>query len=247
MLKELIFNSARTSNTSNPTFTLRSPVYVYAYRVKSVSIPFSFYMVNSTNNTIAFRESADGTNRIATLPVGNYDASTILSALGTALSATGTQTYTVTYDEVSGRLTISAPGNFKILSASNGSTAWNVLGIDQYNDTATGISTVKLPHYVDFSFNSSILLCSNALSSEDVIYSSDESKAVVSNIPADAPAGAVIHWENHGGFLLFEESIQQVDFLLLDSATGQPIDLNGGAFTVTLSILTTADDMDYYA
>lgn len=247
MLKEVIFNSARCGNSNNPTFTLRSPLYVYAYRVKSVSIPFSFYMVNANNNTIAFRESADGVNRTATLPVGNYDAATILSALGTALTNAGTQAYTVTYDDVSGRLTISAPGNFRILSGNNGSTAWNVLGVDQYNDTASGVSSVKLPHYVDFSFNSSILLCSNALSSEDVIYSSDDSKAVVCNIPADAPAGSVIHYDNsNGGYLLFEESVQQVDFLLLDSATGKPMDLNGGAFTVILSVLTSADDMDYY-
>lgn len=246
MLKEIIFNSARTGNSNNPTFILRQPVYAHAYKVQSVSIPFSFYIVNSTNNAVAFREAADGVNRTAKLPTGNYDAATILSALGNALTSAGGQSYTVSYNEPQGTLTISAPNNFVIRSGQNGSTAWNALGISNTTDTASGLKNVTLPGYVDFSFNSSILLCSNALSSEDVIYSSGDNIAVLTNVPAVAPAGSVIHYDNPGGWLLWEDNIQSIDFMLLDSATGQRIDLNGSAFTVVLAVLTSPDDLELF-
>lgn len=246
MYKEIIFNSQRTGNTNNPVFTLRDPLYIYAFKVKECSIPFSFYMVNGYNNAIAFREAGDGINRVAYLPQGNYDAASIIPALETALTTAGTQSYTVSYSDTTGRLTISAPGNFVIRDGQNGSTAWNVLGISNTSDTASGVSSVTLPGYVDFSFNSSILLCSNVLSNEHVVYSSQDNTAVILNVPATAPAGSVIHHDNMGGYIVYEESVQNVDFLLLDSATGQPINLNGSAFTVVLSVLTSPDDLAIY-
>lgn len=245
MLKEIVFNSARTGNSNNPTFVLRQPVYAYAYKVQSVSIPFSFYIVNSNNNVLKFREASNGAEYNAVIEPGNYDAASILTALGDAMTSAGGQTYTVSYNEPQGTLTISAPGGFRILSGNNGSTAWNILGVDKNIDSASGTS-ITLPNYVDFSFNSSILLCSNALSSEDVIYSSADNTAVLTNVPAVAPAGSVIHYDNPGGWLLWEDNIQTVDFMLLDSATGHKIDLNGAAFTVVLAIVTSPEDLEIY-
>jgi len=78
------------------------------------------------------------------------------------------------------------------------------------------------------------------------VYTSQENVSVIANVPADAPAGSVIHFDNQGSYLEFEEQVQSVDFLLLDSATGHPIDLNRSAFTVVLSVLTSADDLEMY-
>lgn len=244
MLKEIIFNSARATGDPNaPVFTLRQPVYAYALKVQSVCLPFSYYSFGSNNNVLAFTESGTpGTTRYATIPRGNYDASTILNALGTAMSNAGTQTYTVTYNDSQETLSVSAPSAFTVLGGNAGSTAANALGSWWTSNSGSGTS-LTFPHTVNFNGSSSLLLCSNHLASENVIYSSQENTNVLCNIPTSAPSGSVIFYENLGGYLLCENTIQTVDFLLLDSATGLQVDLNGSPFVVVLSILTSPDDM----
>src|SRR4051812_46522188 len=65
--------------------------------LSSVCVPNGWYNINSENNIITFNEG--GSNLQATLPIGFYSASTITTAIETAMNSASTlpQTYTCSY------------------------------------------------------------------------------------------------------------------------------------------------------
>jgi hypothetical protein len=102
--------------TDWPLFQLGKPLTnVAAVKVLEAQIPFTYYLFNSNNNTFILDEwvtggTVDGTATV-TIPPGNYTSTTILTILGTLLSAASTTignmfTYTVTYNAAQMTLTI---------------------------------------------------------------------------------------------------------------------------------------------
>lgn len=77
-----------------------------------VVLPNGWYNISAQNNKIVFNEG--GLDLTATLPVGFYTASTLPSALASALNAASTLPliYSCTFTELTGLITISASGNF---------------------------------------------------------------------------------------------------------------------------------------
>ena len=93
-----------------PNFRLGFPLQnVAQIAVLEVIVPTSYYVFNSGNNT--FLLTVGATNYTVTLPVGNYDSSTLPSALVTALGAAyGAVTWTVTYSSLLNKLVVSNSG-----------------------------------------------------------------------------------------------------------------------------------------
>lgn len=245
MYREIYFNSQRAANTSCPRFTLGDQIYVHKFKILAATIPYTFYSVNASNNQVKFVEaSSSPTVKTATLsPAGNYTSASIETELASAMTAAGSQTYSCNYDDSTGKITVSAAGTFKVLSGNNGSSAWDVLGLSKTADTASATS-VTFQNYADLASNTSILIVSSSLTSQNIRYISDMSQNVLCNIPVSVRAGEILYWENvSGGWINADQSLTHLDLMLLDSSTGLPIDLNGGNFTVVLGILETADDI----
>ena len=115
--------------------------------IKDVAIPFSFYNINSTNNTFIFN---DGVNRLITLNVGQYDYSTLISELQNKMNASASLlTFTWTYNIQTRKYTInetSGPTNF-ILNFTN-SMISVVLGFNKIQYTAS--SSYVSPNVANF-------------------------------------------------------------------------------------------------
>jgi hypothetical protein len=110
--------------------------------LKSIFICADFPVINSTNNTIPFTESA--TQKTATVPAGYYTKTTLLTAIGTAMTTAsgGTNTYTVTLDSVTQSVTITAstvPFTLDWLSRSTNSMA-RLLGFAVTTNTASALT-----------------------------------------------------------------------------------------------------------
>ena len=163
---EMQFDSLDTSITPDsrarptdwPLFYLGRPLTnVAAIKVLEVQIPFSFYVVNSMNNTFLLTIASVCTNAVVTLPVGNYNTTSIGAALKTALDTAllsqgfaGAGRFTVAFSGPSsvpntGKFTfvfssgISAPMTFTFGQA-NDSGNFNprlLLGFDAGANTAT--------------------------------------------------------------------------------------------------------------
>ena len=72
----------------------------------------NWYIMTSTNRKIDFDEG--GAEISITLTNGTYNGQTLCTEIKTRMNAAGGQAYTVTYDEVTAKFTISAPGNFTL-------------------------------------------------------------------------------------------------------------------------------------
>lgn len=120
--RKIFIDSSQRSygETYNFNMLLREPIHnVKGIRLTEAYIPNSFYNVNSTfGNTITLTDGG-GTDTL-TISSGNYPISTLLSTIQTAANASGTlsQTYTLTYSGVTGKVTISCTGNFSITTTS---------------------------------------------------------------------------------------------------------------------------------
>jgi hypothetical protein len=86
--------------------------------VQSFNCPNLVYPINTFNNKLYFKE-AGGATLTATIPAGNYDGSTILTVLKTQLEIIGILTYTVSLDQATKLLSISATGNVQFVSGAN--------------------------------------------------------------------------------------------------------------------------------
>lgn len=122
---EFALDSADASGAHNssvtslnwPTFLIggKQPLEnIAAIKIVEVQIPFSYYVIDSTRNTFWVAEGNGSTpvQRLITIPVGNYTATTFGTALALALTtgASGGATYTVTYSVLTGLYTFTAAG-----------------------------------------------------------------------------------------------------------------------------------------
>lgn len=125
LIKSVNFSTllSNNSSTSNPFFYLQSPIVLAdSYCVSNCIGVNTTYNIDSRNNTLSFLESiSPGTNRTAILLVGNYTITSFLTELSTALTAAGTQAYTLTAPTLTDLITITAPTRtFKITNSLTG-------------------------------------------------------------------------------------------------------------------------------
>jgi hypothetical protein len=108
----------------------------YGVSVEEVSFPNLVYGVNSTNNTVLFSENSSATILSATIAPGNYTPTTFATAVKSALDTVGSNTYTVVYDNTSGKLAISANSTNTLLIRQVN----DVIGFDISSAFATSIT-----------------------------------------------------------------------------------------------------------
>ena len=71
--------------------------------ITNAQIPVSFYTITSTNNNVSYVKSSITYN--ITIPVGNYNSSSLISALTSSFISSGT-TVTITISSIHGKLLI---------------------------------------------------------------------------------------------------------------------------------------------
>jgi len=114
------------------------------------------YEVTAENNTLDFNEGAG--ELVATISVGSHTATEFCQALKTALDAAGALTYTVNFNRLTRKITVSATGNFSLLKTSGdhvGASPWSLMGFTQVGDlsgaaTYTGATASGDAYYPQF-------------------------------------------------------------------------------------------------
>jgi len=135
----VIDSKLRTSGTSTDFIYHidRSIERVRKVTAVTVSIPFSYWVINSNNNTLTLNDGAN----TATMAYGTYNLTNFQLALKDALNAAGINLgFNVTYSTSTGLLTISnSSTSFKINAGSDGSLA-QLLGFVADTTTATSVT-----------------------------------------------------------------------------------------------------------
>jgi hypothetical protein len=115
-----------------------------AFELSLVQIPYTFYPINSNNNTLIFNPNASG-NVTAVIPQGSYTATSFISALQTAMNAvSGGPTYTAAISLTTGQLTITqGTGNFVIVNSK--STIYPIIGYSNVDTSSANAQTSPYP------------------------------------------------------------------------------------------------------
>lgn len=124
---------------SLPDLSFHEKIENIYFSVQHAEIPNSFYVVNYTNNIIVINSVS------YTIPVGNYNANTLITALNILLP-----TYTITYSGITNRYTFNNSSTFTINTYS---TCRSVIGLGNIDQTAIlngSVYSLTLPYSVNF-------------------------------------------------------------------------------------------------
>ena len=197
--------------------------------VVSCLIPYSFYNINSSNNTLFY--SVGGINLITlTIPIGNYNVNSLLSVLKTNISSA----FTITYDNIKNKFTFTHTTNdFMFMSSS---TCLQILG---FNNNITILST---------SLSLTSINCVNVYSIRSIQVNSNlityninkvqkNNFCILCSVPITCTPFSLIEYINRTNFKtnLFLNKISNIKIKLTDD-NGNLIDLNGCHYSLTLQL-----------
>lgn len=160
--KRMFFSSEAadiTVSRGDLTYVLRQPIVVDSdtatyMTLSMLTIPNTNYNVNTTNNTYSISfTNASSVSYTNTIPVGNYTATSLATALNTSLNASNPP-LNVSYSDLTGTLTINSVSlNFALLQTS---TALKVLGFNACTTAyTTSASYLTSQRVIDLSGNRS--------------------------------------------------------------------------------------------
>jgi len=206
--------------------------------ISQVTIPLSYYQVNSTNNVIIITEVKSGvsTQFQVSIPYGNGSASTILTNIGTQLSTASPNglTYSLVLSSTTGKITFSFTGTATSVtynSTNDRFTADDLLGFYDIVDATIPSGGSYIGGIVNFSgladATAQVRLNNMAANS---IFTTETGNT--STILAQIPIGQgysfdIISWEpSHLSGSNFKSPLQQLHFQITD-VRSLPIDFNG--------------------
>ena len=184
------------SNPADAVFQLPSTIvtdhYSFQVALESVYIPNMQTPINSYYNTLYYSEaSTPSTIRIATIPSGVYNGSSFAAALQTALLASGTYPYTVSFNSITYKITITTgllPNTITVHTGAQTMHEQAGLSLGLSQNVMEGTSPVNLsgPLFLDMqaSFNS------------NSAHSGGKS-GVFARIPLSVPFGSIEYHSPH--------------------------------------------------
>lgn len=208
-------------------------------QVIKITFPFSFYTINSYNNTFQVLEAA---NTLAiTMTPGNYDSITfctmLKSVLETASAATGaTLVYTCTINDDTGILTISTAATNIGLQLALYPQSARVLGFTPANTVPAAIS-ISSDYPVQLSMTK-IFLCCNKISTQLNSYLNEFHTERILTIPLDqAPYSVITYVPQTPLFLPIQLRTTTIEFYFTDEWSNV-INWNGGTWLLEVASAT---------
>ena len=236
------------ATTDWPLFRFDTPVKRIAkMKVLEAEIPFSFYVINTENNTFTLTEVTSDT---VTIPVGNYTSVTLPTALTAALTSTslGTRTYTVTYSATTQKFTITA--NSGTFSLALNAQLQLILGMSA-TPSSSG-SVLVSPNAVQITGPNYMYLNSDQLGSLFQTYLpttatnfSPSKGPQIACIPIDVNPGEIVYYTDPAPEKWFDTQnlmqLQIFDLYWTMGNTNQKVRLNGQSFSIKLGLLLYPD------
>lgn len=215
----------------------------YNMYLDSAEIPFTFYNVDYRNNQLILFEN--DTQKIITLSAGSYTIESFIQEVKSKLQANATtgNVYDVTYNQTTGKLTISAtlgnPVNQQRLSFTLQNSAHYLLGFDdgqQYTFTTSltapnvqNIQTVYEKVYIRTS------LFTNTFDTSTGYRSDILEKIQINNLQ---PFKDTIYYRSHGSPFKTSFRTSSIDYLTvrITDARGRELDFQGHDWSLSIVV-----------
>lgn len=236
-------SDGRNENTSQgPTnfiYQLTQPVnfykrgkhYEYFTRIENVRIPISFYNINSNYSVFNWTGSTTGAVSF-TITYGNYTIDELIAEVQTQMNALDANTYSLNYDEIRQRVSITSDGVENITAISG--NGWQTIGFD-LNQTITGATTVEGNNVAFTNTAKHLKILIYNINSNNVYSNRQEGDKITNlqrvalNVPIIEVRNEYQFYENNDGYMIKLPNISTIKDLrikLLD-ARGNVLDLNG--------------------
>jgi len=196
--------------------------------IKNAEIPASFYLINEYNNIISIN------NVLYEITKGNYNIKTFITALTALLGVN----YTITYDSITLKITITSATTFTINYLKT--TMSRFLGISSTSNTTSilinGLYTITSPYVVNFLPIQKIHLRTNI--SFDNFNNYDKSNDILLSIQNNSCIlGGVILYNNNTDlkYLVNEKDVSSFTLRISDDQNRE-IDFNNCNFFLTFQI-----------
>lgn len=241
------FRQTYSPSTSDFTFNLGESLEVSEIAIKSVSMINAVYNVPANYNTLIVSNGV--TDQVLTIPVGNYDINTLMSAVGLQLTALYGGTNALVLNNVTKKI------NFQTTTAlyfkrSPDSPLAVSLGL---GDDIEGINT---PYYpvapatnVDAPFLPSLegennyhIVSSTIGQGQGSLLNNNSKKPIILTIPCNVNFGEVINYEVNEINLNKRRftrpiNIQDIDIKIIDDA-GDDVDLGNTQVEIVVQIIS---------
>jgi hypothetical protein len=242
----------------------RTLVNVVAMKIISAEIPFSYYVVNSSNNTFVLTEDVTGVAPDIVITPGNYTSSQMITEIDAKLSAASvSETYTTTYSSSTNKFTITmttvANATFTLTFGVAGGTTntdlhW-FLGFTSGVNSSAGLvlvspNTINLsgPNYLYVNSQKWGQLTNNLLPQGAENLGGGNRGPQIAKVPINVGPNEVIfyddpapqYWFNVG----FIDALQKIDFYLTLGNFKDVIDLNGLSFCLKFGVLKKKASVD---
>ena len=241
-------------STSDFTYSIGQSIEVSAVAIKSISIPNLQYNINDNNNRLRVQTNSESPPFYdVSLPVGQYDITTFISALQTLLRTTlSDSTLTISKDALTGKLSFTnsaVPIRFSIDPSI--SPLAKVIGLGDAPNRTYPISTYfnfTCPYLHNLGGLKNYYLSSRILSQGfNGIFKGGDQIPLMMNIPIDVPYGVVQHYDPQDIRLNVKKfnrknNIQWIDIKIFDEDL-QGVDLNGGDIEIVLKIYSSSNPL----
>ena len=228
-------DSYNNNNLSDCVFQLPTielpPQHTIYLSVQSCVIPYTFYNIDTTNNTLIY--TTNGLTTVLNITPGNYNAINLSTYLNLNIP-----NVTVKYNTISNKFTftsISYDFTFSVLS-----TSFILLGISNtYLSSTNKIYTS--PNSVNLLSKTCLCIQSN-YPTLNINHSNLSEGNILVSFPVNVPPYSLITFENKSNFKtnLNSNTLSSINIKLIDQDNNL-IDLNGCFFSLTLQV----DVVDY--
>lgn len=204
----------------------------------NAQIPYSFYVINDTNNQFRYRLGI-GTTYTSTIPVGNYNGNSLITALKAALTANSI-TLTITLSSINGQITFTHDSiNFTFFSVAN--SILPNLGFDDATNYTSSSLTLTAPRPLNLLGIKTLQIRSSNLIMGNISSVQGGQTTLLSTIPVDCVPFGMINYVDKGSHLMtiHNDSLDDLSIDIIDGENGNYIDFNNQDWCITLAFHIT--------
>ena len=224
----LYVNSKNRSNQNSPStlFNIQlafPPLHIKRVTLLQAIIPNTLYTFRNdkfvVNNNFDFIDST-GLPVTAVITPGSYDTADFITEFNTQLAAVSPDTYTITYNPNTLRLTItSSSALFQILGATGPNTLHNILPFIGFNEVDTAAGTVQLaPKPINLGSPKEVFIKIGNFQAQ--IHNTVPKFSAMWQISMSVPFGEILFYEqlntHESGIEVDQRSMNQLDIQMVD-------------------------------
>ncbi len=217
------------------TILKNSPDVVHRQvQLLNAQIPYSFYVINYTNQVLKMTFTVGGTITV-NIPVGNYNATYLISAIKTAV---GIGSFNINISPINGKLTFTNTSDFSIDNTVQYSIG-SVLGFN-VGVTSSTAGTLTAPNPLNLLGIKTLQVRSVNLIMNNISSVEGGQTILLANVPVTCVPFGMIDYVDRGNLMTIANTdLDDLDLEIIDGESGQYINFNGQDWCMTLAFHTT--------